>query len=210
MKRRKQHNIFTIHGWSYSPAVWLNTPLRNANHLTLPGHGKTPFKSTNIEELSLEIGSLLPSDTILVGWSLGATIAYKIAENFPEKLVKLILIAPTPSFKGISQKEAVIKRFLKKLKRNFLEGTNFFRKLCGENHPDLNHLKKEKATKLLESFINFKLATPLKIETEILVGEEDTITGLKGAFETFKLTKGTLKVYPRENHISILKETKIS
>ena len=200
--------IFTFHGWSFDRRVWKGTPFEDGNHIELPGHGESPFKTTNLLKLSEEIGEIVPEGTTLVGWSLGATISLLVGALYPEKVERLILIAPTVRFSGVSQPEAVVERFLKKLKRNFQKTVLEFRNLCSEENFPIPELKPEIATELLESFARFDLSPYLKrveMPVEIVVGEEDAITGLKGALSVFKgLNKTRLTVYPKEDHLTVL------
>ncbi|WP_283401153.1 alpha/beta fold hydrolase [Desulfurobacterium pacificum] len=198
-----------MHGWSFTPLVWKETILANANHIALPGHGESPYKSTNLIQLSLEIGKDLPHQITLIGWSLGATLATLIASQFPQKVEKLILIAPTLKFMPLSQPEVVVKRFLKKLNNNFFSGITYFRQICGANLNNVQLLKEEKARELLKSYVYFSLSPYVKnfpVKTVIAVGEEDNVTGLIGAYKLFnEMNNSKLIIYPKEDHFSILR-----
>ena len=199
---------YTLHGWSFSKEVWKNTPFESAVHLELPGHGESPFTSTDLLELSKEVASCLPESSTLVGWSLGATVALLVGALYPEKVKELILYAPTSLFSGLSQPEAVVKRFLKRLRRDFFDGVRFFRALCSRKELPLPKIEPEVAAELLENFCHFdardyfkRLTQPVKIA----VGEEDEITRVAGALSAFSLApKATLTVFPKENHLTVL------
>ncbi len=199
---------YTLHGWSFSKEVWTGTPFEEARHLELPGHGESHFKETELHRLALEVGKEIEKGSFLVGWSLGASVFALTAYYYPEKVRGLILYSPTPKFEGLSQPRAVVKRFLRRLEKDFLEGVLFFRELCGGGGK-LPSLMEEKARELLKSFVSSDL-TPyfkeLKLKTLILVGERDGITGVGGAFKAFKLIgNSSLLVSPEDNHLSILK-----
>jgi pimeloyl-[acyl-carrier protein] methyl ester esterase len=200
--------LFTIHGWSFDTSVWKETPLEYAEHLALPGHGGSFFRSTNIRDLAEEIGKSLPENVILAGWSLGATVALVTAALYAGKVRKLILFAPTVKFSGISQPETVVKRFLKKLQRNFVETVKEFRKLCSETSLPLPELDENAATELLKSFSYFDLSSfagSLSVPTEILAGERDTVTGIGGAFRLHSLIPcSTLTLFPEADHLTVL------
>ena len=200
--------IFTLHGWSFDRNVWRGTPFEGGNHIELPGHGESPFKSTDLLELSEEIGKVLTEKITLVGWSLGATVSLLVGALYPKKVERLILIAPTIRFSGVSQPEVVVERFLKKLKRNFHRTALEFRALCSKRELPLPELNPEVAAELLESFSHFDLSSYLKrvaVPVEIVVGEEDAITGVKGALSVFKgLENARLTVYPKEDHFTVL------
>ena len=202
--------IFTLHGWSFSSSVWEGTPFSSANHLELPGHGESPFLSTDLPELSAEVASLLPNGVTLVGWSLGASVALLTAALYPQKVARLVLLAPTVKFSGVSQPEAVVKRFLKRLRRNFSEGVSFFREFCSEEAPPVGEkLNPERAVRLLESFCGLDLtryASKVKAPCFIAVGDEDRVTCLEGAYGLFRvLPKATLRVLPGADHYTLLR-----
>jgi pimeloyl-[acyl-carrier protein] methyl ester esterase len=200
--------LFTIHGWSFGPSVWRGTPFESAEHITLPGHGESYFISSDILGLSKEIGEYLPKDSTLVGWSLGATLAVVTASLYPDRVKELILFAPTVKFSGVSQPEVVVKRFLKKLRRDFEKTVREFRALCSEKDFPLPELEERKATELLESFSFLDIsefAEKLSIPVRIVVGEMDRVTGVLGAHKLHRIVESsTLLLFPREDHLTVL------
>ena len=200
--------IYTLHGWSFDSKVWRGTPFENGIHLELPGHGESPFKSTDLIDLAEEIAKKLSNGGILVGWSLGATVSLLVGSLHQEKIEGLILIAPTVRFSGVSQPEVVVERFLKKLKRNFQKAVLEFRSLCSKEKFLIPKLNPEMATELLESFARFDLSPYLKkveVPVEIAVGEEDAITGVEGSLSVFReLKNAKLTVYPEKDHLTVL------
>jgi len=201
--------LFTLHGWSFEPSVWEGTPFERAEHLTLPGHGESFFSSVDIVEFSREIGEYLPKDSALVGWSLGATLSVVTASLYPDKVKELILFAPTVRFSGVSQPEVVVKRFLKKLKKDFKEAVKEFRVFCSKVDLPLPELDEKKVTELLESFSYFDLsnfARKLGMSVKIFVGEKDSVTGVLGALKLHLIIRSsTLFVFPEEDHLTILR-----
>lgn len=176
--------------------------------MELPGHGESPFKSTKLYQLAGELSQYVPSDSVLVGWSLGASVLLLFAEKFPEKVKKLILFAPTLKFSGISQPDAVVKRFLKKLNKNFQNSLYEFRKICSEVEFPLPSLLQNPAVEILEDFCNFDLSDCVKrinVPVEIYVGQKDAVTGVEGALQLFlRLRKAEVSVYPDADHLTIL------
>ena len=201
--------LFTLHGWSFDKGVWERTPFEKAEHLTLPGHGESFFISSDILGLSREIGEYLPEDSVLVGWSLGATLAVVTASLYPKKVKGLILFAPTLKFSGGAEPEGVVLRFLKMLKRRFLETVMEFRTLCSTEEFSLPELNERKVTQLLESFSYFDLsdfARKIKVPTKIFVGERDSVTGVVGAYRLYLVIQSsTLSVFPGKDHLTILR-----
>ncbi len=195
--------VYTIHGWSFNKDVWLKTPFVDAFHLELPGHGSSTLQISDISKVAKELGKVIENGSTVVGWSIGASVAILMAVYFPEKVDKLILYSPTPLFCGLSQPEVVCKRFLKKLNRDFEATVSWFRKECGFSGtyplPD-----KDKAIKLLESYMNLDLRNVLpevSVETDIVVGLKDEVTKLSGAFGCFSLLPfSSIKIYPDKFH----------
>jgi pimeloyl-[acyl-carrier protein] methyl ester esterase len=185
---RKRRNTFTLHGWSFDASVWRVSPFKYAEHLLLPGHSSSNLSSTELLQLAEEVACLLPNSSELVGWSLGASVAVLVAALFPQKVERLVLYAPTLSFTGISQPEVVVKRFLKKLKRDFPKTVKEFRKLCSWGEMPVPELDEGKATLLLESFCRLNLssfAPKVKATTAIVIGKRDEVTGTEGAKALF-------------------------
>jgi pimeloyl-[acyl-carrier protein] methyl ester esterase len=197
--------IVAIHGWSFDSSVWKRAELR----VELPGHGASPFSSTTVVGLAQELSSFLPKTPVhLVGWSLGATVAAVFAALYPERVERLSLVAPTPKFCGLSQPLPVVRRFLKRLKRDFRGSTLYFRSLCSKAELPLPKVEPEKGRAILEDFALNDFSPyfeKVRADTEIFVGEEDSITGLEGAFKAFSLIKGAaLSVFPEADHLTVL------
>ncbi|WP_163328199.1 alpha/beta fold hydrolase [Desulfurobacterium thermolithotrophum] len=201
--------VFTLHGWSFDGSIWSISSFESAVHLVLPGHGISPFKSTDILNLSKEVGEFIPFGSTLIGWSLGASVAALTAVFYSQKVKELVLYAPTVSFSVVSQPEIVVKRFLRKLGKDFLGTVYYFRNLCSKERWNIPEFSREKTIELLESFTWFDLTPYIKritLPVTIIVGEKDSVTGLKGAFEFWKITKKCiLKVIPEADHLTVLK-----
>jgi len=97
--------LVMIHGWAMHSGVWRDFALQLARHcqvicVDLPGHGR----SEAIEPFSLQqIGNALlkaiPAQKFTVlGWSLGATVAMDMAQRFPQRVQRLIVLAGNPHF----------------------------------------------------------------------------------------------------------------
>lgn len=93
-----------LHGWGMNPRVFdvLHVPL--AAHCTLlplalPGHGGADLLSINTFSTWVShIAERLPTQAVLLGWSLGGQLAMRIAHNYPAIIRRLILISTTPKF----------------------------------------------------------------------------------------------------------------
>ncbi len=198
----------TIHGWSFDSSVWRGTPFEGAFHITLPGHGKTALSATNLKELADEVAKTLRGPVTLVGWSLGATLSLLVAYRHPEKVKELVLIAPTVRFAGASQKVAVVRTFLESLRKDFHSAVKYFRGLCSRVSLPVPVLDKTTAVKLLESFSFLSvegIAPHIGQRATVIAGTEDSITGLKPAFQLFRLIpRSTFRVIPGSDHLTVL------
>jgi len=97
-----------LHGWGCDSRMWdafLPTLLeaigdeRDMLFVDLPGFGfNSDMLAADIETLLLHLARLLPSNTTLIGWSLGGMIATQLASRHPDKVGRLITIASNPSF----------------------------------------------------------------------------------------------------------------
>lgn len=88
--------ICMLHGWGSTAAVWsdLRTQLADIETQALdvmPGEG-------TIDIWVDQIVQQMPARSVLLGWSLGAMLALRIAALYPERVSRLILIAATPCF----------------------------------------------------------------------------------------------------------------
>jgi len=99
--------LVLIHGWGLHGGLWGNLPDMLAEHfrvvlVDLPGHGY----SDKLPELTVEtmvqsvIGELnqVLDGAVILGWSMGAFVAFELARRFPDTFNRLVWVAGTPSF----------------------------------------------------------------------------------------------------------------
>ncbi|HIQ26057.1 MAG TPA: hypothetical protein EYH48_01790 [Aquifex aeolicus] len=173
--------ILTIHGWGFCPKVFQ----------TLEGIGEVFHHHLEEERLKREsqkVAEKIDKETLVVGWSLGATVAVLAGIKNPPK--GLVLIGATPHF-GKAWKGQYINSFFKELKENFERKLKEFRKIawkdsiCGDEIPS-----EEKAVKLLREFVNTDISEflmLLNIPTVILHGRKDPVTPYREARKMVKL-----------------------
>lgn len=98
-------DLVLVHGWSMHSGVW--QPLLDllAEHfrchlVDLPGHGQSEWHEGDFELKRLldKLSLALPQQAIWLGWSLGGMVALAMAQRYPEKVKKLILLASNPRF----------------------------------------------------------------------------------------------------------------
>ena len=97
-------NLVLIHGWGMSGAVW--QPLvKNLSKLftlhivDLPGMGLSrSIEPFHLHALAEKVAEILPAHADIVGWSLGAQVAMRIALDYPDMVRRLVLVGATPCF----------------------------------------------------------------------------------------------------------------
>jgi pimeloyl-[acyl-carrier protein] methyl ester esterase len=158
--------------------------------IDLPGHGKSQNVEGGLEEWSAEIIKILPSNPILLGWSLGGLLAINIANQIPIKT--LILCASSPKFIqdknwkfGIDENN--FKQFSNTLNKNFSQGLKRFVTLQGGEKSQIKTLKQtlgeypsnlfalEQGLKILLNSDLRAIFIKLKIPKIALLGEKDTL-----------------------------------
>ena len=103
-------NLTFIHGWGAQNAVWRDWAKAQFSNdyflhlIELPGFGHSDkienleSKQAIAEAWTQALIDALPSNTHLLGWSLGGLLAQQIAIQAPQKINKLICLASTPRF----------------------------------------------------------------------------------------------------------------
>ena len=96
--------IALLHGWGLDARVWDETAEALGSDFTLlrldlPGYRGTPeLPENSIAATVTYLLEQLPVGCTLVGWSLGAQLAQLMADQAPEKIARLVLVAGTPCF----------------------------------------------------------------------------------------------------------------
>lgn len=98
-------DLVLVHGWSMHSGVWQPLVDLLAEHfrchlVDLPGHGQSEWHEGDFELKRLldNLSLALPQDAIWLGWSLGGMVTLAMAQRYPEKVRKLILLASNPRF----------------------------------------------------------------------------------------------------------------
>jgi pimeloyl-[acyl-carrier protein] methyl ester esterase len=99
-------SLVLLHGWGVNSGVWqpITAQLEqyfSVTYVDLPGFGENYQvlpKSYDLMSLAISVASVVPENSVLVGWSLGGLVAQQIALHEPEKVSQLVLIATSPKF----------------------------------------------------------------------------------------------------------------
>ena len=102
--------LVLLHGWGYHKSAWPESWLQNlAEHydlllVDLPGHGDDSCHELADSDLSVldiwlqRLGTSLPAQYSLLGWSLGGQIAMRLAQQQPDRVQRLVCLANNLSF----------------------------------------------------------------------------------------------------------------
>ncbi len=102
-------SLVLLHGWGMNLRVFDALARTLAEDFTvlaidLPGHGRSVEGADlgrhgwTLERLAAAIAPQLPSDSLLVGWSLGGQVALQLALDAPRRVAALALVSTTPRF----------------------------------------------------------------------------------------------------------------
>lgn len=94
-------DLVLLHGWGFNADLFndlikTHKEQYRITKIDLPGHGRSDEVAGGIDEWCNEIIKILPSNPILLGWSLGGLLAINIARQV--QISKLILVASSPNF----------------------------------------------------------------------------------------------------------------
>ena len=102
--------IVLIHGWAMHTGIWRAFAQQLAQNyqvtcLDLPAHGLSdtvdPYHLTDINQALIQ--QFPKSPCCVLGWSLGATVALSMTQQFPERINRVILLAGNPHFVATEQ-----------------------------------------------------------------------------------------------------------
>lgn len=97
-------DIVLLHGWGVHSAIWqfVSRQLSEDFRVTvidLPGFGGSDMiEDYSIENVANLVSDVVPTGSILVGWSFGGLVATKLAVLYPKHVKKLLCVASSPKF----------------------------------------------------------------------------------------------------------------
>ncbi|MDP2640940.1 MAG: alpha/beta hydrolase [Candidatus Yanofskybacteria bacterium] len=214
-------NLLIIHGWGGSSDSWAKVQ----EHLAgsgfrvivpdIPGFGKTPAPEQvwGTDEYAAWIdalaGQLHLQSFVLLGHSFGGQMAIKYALLHPDKVEKLILVAPAAIRTKPGLKERVlspIAKVLKLLLELFPEHQRErirafgYKVIRRRDYSKAKGIMRKVFQKVIREDLSPRFAY-LRPETLLLWGKEDTLTPLREAHELDqRLPHATLKVFAQHGH----------
>lgn len=95
--------LVLLHGWGMNAGAWhgVLAPLAKVfrvHTVDLPGFGGSPYAGQDLETLLDVLLSRLPARFALAGWSWGGQLALQLAQQAPQRLTQLVLVATPPRF----------------------------------------------------------------------------------------------------------------
>ncbi len=192
-------DLVLLHGWGFSSELFnsLVDQYKSQYRITkidLPGHGRSDDIEGGLNKWCNEIIKILPSNPILLGWSLGGLLAINIANKV--EISKLILVASSPNFVqnnnwkfGINANN--FEQFSDSLQLNLSKGLKRFVSLQTSNKIQLKALNQAieqypATTKALNQGLKILLKTnlmetleQLTIPIEVILGNRDTLVPYK-------------------------------
>lgn len=130
IKKGTGQALLVLHGWGMNQSVWSSVATSLEKNFTvywvdLAGHGiNRDIALVDIETSSALIAAEIPKQTLILAWSLGGLIAQQIANQFPEKVSRLCLVASSPCFVQKSDwltamPASLLESFMENLRNNF-------------------------------------------------------------------------------------------
>ncbi|RKZ43520.1 MAG: hypothetical protein DRQ58_12500 [Gammaproteobacteria bacterium] len=152
MTQNKISELVLIHGWGFNYRIWRKfiphiEDRWSVKCINLPGYGSPEnkdgpdFDQESIDQIVNSINSDIPENAIILGWSLGGTVAIKLAQRRSD-IKALVLLASSPCFMkkqdwqhGIEPDE--FNHLLSQLSKDKIKTLHTFAGLVamGEKHP---------------------------------------------------------------------------
>ena len=99
--------LVLLHGWGLHGGLWGPLIDELAENFTvvlvdLPGHGYSEkLQALTVETMAMAVEAAIADieqPATILGWSMGAFVAFELAHRFPGRFNRLVWIAGTPSF----------------------------------------------------------------------------------------------------------------
>lgn len=166
--------------------------------MDLPFHGKSPISYRGFRHLAIECSLLAEKGSVLIGWSMGASLALMMAYLFPDRFRALLLIGASACF-GCLWSEKNLRGFLIRLEK---EGENFLKEFRSKAYPKdfEDKIDLEGAKALLKDYMKLDIRRFLPyIRQKVLLlhGTKDPVVPFSSALTLYNmLRKAKLITFP--------------
>jgi len=147
--------LVLIHGWGIHSGIWKEllpylTDDFSVWLVDLPGMGRSQplIMEYDVERISELIVNELPEQFILLGWSLGATIAFQIAADYTDRVMALVNVCGNPCFVArdnwpCAMTQKSFDMFYRRLADNWKDTLNRFVALEAQGSSDVKQAVRE-------------------------------------------------------------------
>lgn len=226
-------NLVLLHGWGMHGAVWQPLVKKLSKIFTLhlvdlPGMGLSrPIEPYHLHAAAEKIVEMLPPNADIIGWSLGAQVAMRIALDHPDMVRRLVLVGATPCFVNKKDWNAgiapdIFSSFADNVNADYHKTmTQFLTLQCmgdKDARSTVKLLRKKFAerpvptSQTLQKALNILLETDLRAEVEhlrkpalLIHGDRDTLAPVQAAHWMMQnLPMGYLRVMAGASHAPFL------
>lgn len=232
-------HLVLLHGWGMSSVVWQPLVKMLSKSFTLhlvdlPGMGLSrTVEPYHLEIIAEKLVEMLPKNADVVGWSLGAQVAMRMALDYPDAVRRLVLVGATPCFVNKSSSKhqaawntgitpAIFNNFAQHVNVDYLKTMAQFLTLQCMGDADARATVKLLRKKFserpvptahtLQSALNILLTTDLRAEvihlnkqTLLIHGDRDTLAPVQAAHWMMQnLPSAFLRVIAGASHAPFL------
>lgn len=198
-----------VHGWGFSKKIWKDYfYFDDALFFDLPSHGENKHINKSLSEVVADVSSMADEPSILIGWSLGATVSVLSSIRNPN-IKKLILIGFSPKFNDshLGSDPKVVKAFMFNLRKDYESTVLNFRKSAIGTDFNEDFPQKDGATKILSEFIDIDLTHQLKYikaKTFLIHGIDDIIVNPEACMFSHQEIKDSEVILLKSHHAPFL------
>ncbi|QDF65314.1 pimeloyl-ACP methyl ester esterase BioH [Shewanella sp. SNU WT4] len=95
-------NLVLLHGWGVNSGVFMPLVAQLSQYkvhlIDLPGFGHSQLTSNELNVWLEQLQAVMPSNAIILGWSLGGLLASLLVHQHPQHYQGLITVASSPCF----------------------------------------------------------------------------------------------------------------